>query len=82
MISTETGLRTSREALLHLQNALADLERERKRHHPANFAVMAEPIQDEIQKIEREIADFERSRLAGQSNGDPSGLANRCDVKV
>jgi hypothetical protein len=60
MISTEAGIRASREALLHLRHALADLEKEKERYHPATYALMSEPIQHEILAIEGEIAEYER----------------------
>jgi hypothetical protein len=57
MIHTEAGLRTTHNAIMHLQLALLGLY-ERKEKYGKGFPIMAEGIVGEIFKLRKEIDDM------------------------
>jgi len=69
MIETLEGLQATKQALVHLENAMRELESERATYHPKTYAVLAEPIEDDIAKFRAEIAAFEATRPAMPSIG-------------
>jgi hypothetical protein len=75
----EAGIRSSREALQNLENALADLHNDRAKIHPKTFAIMEEPIVEEIEKIRSYIATLE-SQLVSVPTTPSGGLANPAPV--
>lgn len=58
MIRTEDGLETTREALRHVESSLAALHRQKADIHPDRFALMIEPILDQIQRLRAEIDEY------------------------
>lgn len=54
MIQTESGCRSTREALGQLEQALASMSR-RKAEYGPNFAAFAEPVVDHILRLRAEI---------------------------
>src|SRR2546421_8364958 len=60
MIRTEQGLEQTRGALADLEAALMHLRRDfdARRLSPAQFALMAEPVVDDIRTLRREIEDY------------------------
>lgn len=58
MIRTDAGLRATREALTNLEEALLGLHRKRAGYHPATFALLAEPIRDQIRTLRAEIDEY------------------------
>ena len=58
MIRSDAGLRTTREALANLEEALLGLTRTRAQYHPATFALLTAPIADEIRARRAEIDEY------------------------
>lgn len=58
MIHTDAGLRATREAATHLEDALLDLHRNRAKYHPTTFALLAAPIIEELHARRREIDEY------------------------
>lgn len=58
MTRTEEGLKTTRDCLAKLQRALASLEAERPKYHPSTYEVLAEPIREDIEKLQAEIDEY------------------------
>ena len=58
MIHTDEQLRRNREALLHVEAALAALHRQQPDMHPNRFALMAEPVLDELHRLRAEIDEY------------------------
>jgi hypothetical protein len=58
MIRTDAGLRATRESLAHLENALLGLTRNRAKYHPKTFALLAEPILEDILARRAEIDEY------------------------
>lgn len=65
MIRTDAGLRATREALSNLEEALLGLHRKRGEYHPATFALLAEPLRDQIRALRAEIDEFIGLSTAG-----------------
>ncbi len=55
MIETDDGLTRTQEALANLEHALRGLTAKQARYHPATFALIAEPMIDDIRKYRAEI---------------------------
>jgi hypothetical protein len=55
MIRNETQLERTREALRHVEAALATLYRQKADIHPDRFALMAEPILDQLHSLRADI---------------------------
>jgi hypothetical protein len=55
MIRTDEQLRRTREALLHVEAALAALHRQKAEMHPNWFALMAEPVLDQLHELRAQI---------------------------
>ncbi len=58
MIQTDEQLRRTREALTCVEASLAALSRRRAEVHPARFALMAEPILDELHRLRAQIDEY------------------------
>ena len=53
MIQTDEQLEATREALLHLESALAGLRKDKAKLHPDRYALMAAPLVDEIHQLRK-----------------------------
>ena len=58
MIQNDAQLKQTREALIHLESAMALLARDKASIHPGRFALMAEPIVADIRRLRREIEAY------------------------
>jgi hypothetical protein len=58
MIQNDEQLRRTRAALLHVEASLTSLYRQKADIHPDRFALMAEPILDQIQRLRAEIDEY------------------------
>lgn len=65
MIQNAEQLHRTREALAQLEAALAVLERDRTTIHPERYAVMEEPIAEDIRRLRAEIDEYE-AKLQGE----------------
>ena len=75
MIHTDAGLRATREAVGNLEEALLGLHRNRAKYYPATFALLAEPIRDQIRALRAEIDEYiGLSPVGVESAASESGL--------
>ena len=58
MIQNDDQLRGTSEALCLVQATLAALHRRKAGVHPARFALLAEPILDELHRLRAEIDEY------------------------
>ena len=58
MIQNDDQLNQTRQALIHLESAMALLAKDKARIHPGRFALMAEPIVADIRRLRREIEEY------------------------
>jgi hypothetical protein len=58
MIQTEDGLNRTRKALSHVENALRDLTTRKHEYHPKTFALIVEPIIDDIRNLRSQIDGY------------------------
>ena len=58
MIESDDQLRRTREALTIAEAALAALNRRRATVHPSWFALMAEPVLDQIHQLRSQIDEY------------------------
>ena len=58
MIQNDAQLNQTREALIHLESAMALLARDKTSIHPSRFALMAEPLVADIRRLRREIEAY------------------------
>jgi hypothetical protein len=82
MIQNDDQLRRTSEALCCIEASLAASTRRREEIHPARFALMAEPVLDELHHLRAEIdryiglSDAEHAVAVGRSAvGEPAGGA-------
>jgi hypothetical protein len=79
MIQTEAGLKSTQEALALLEGMMFRLYQEKEKHHPRQYyAMMADPLVDEIRKLRAQIdegiglTDFDRNMKAHEPSRTPS----------
>jgi hypothetical protein len=79
MIQTEAGLKSTQEALALLEGMMFRLYQEKEKYHPRQYyAMMADPLVDEIRKLRAQIdegiglTDFDQATKAYEANGTPS----------
>jgi hypothetical protein len=79
-VADRDHLAQTRQALIHLENALMHLRHDydARRLSPANFALMAEPIIEDIRTLRRQIEDAIGFTLAVATMADPA-IAPRLD---
>lgn len=58
MIQDEAGFHQTQKAINKLEAGLAALKREVLPLNPARFALMAEPVLDQIQELRAQIEDY------------------------
>jgi hypothetical protein len=58
VIQNDEQLRRTREALLHVEATLAALHRQKADIHPARFALMAEPVLDQLHELRAQIDEY------------------------
>jgi hypothetical protein len=58
VIQSDEQLRRTREALLHVEAALAALHRQQAEMHPNWFALMAEPVLDQLHQLRAQIDEY------------------------
>lgn len=58
MIQNDEQLLQTRQALIEVEDALAALTRQRASIHPDRYALMAEPILDQIARLRKDIERY------------------------
>ena len=58
MIQNDEQLNQTREALIHLESAMALLARDKPNIHASRYSMMAEPIVADIRRLRREIEAY------------------------
>ena len=58
MIQNDQQFRRTRDALSHVEAALAALHRRKAEMHPSWYALMAEPILDELHRLRAQIDEY------------------------
>jgi hypothetical protein len=58
MIRNDEQLQRTRAALLHVEASLASLHRQKADIHPDRFALMAEPVLDQMQRLRADIDEY------------------------
>ena len=77
MIENEEQLQQTQLALAHLEAALAGLKRDVLPLNPARFALMAEPVVDQIQDLRRAVDEYVGLPPASCESGSPMAKDKR-----